>query len=264
MGRLFTFGCSFTMWPWPTWSDIMAYELKMPYQNWAIPGLGNVGIASRVLECDLLNNFTKDDIILIVWSTWTREDRFRINKYPGHGWTCTGDVHYAYDKSFIDNYCSLNNDLYKNSTAIIQTNRLYKDNIKFNGHMTVPLIQEYENKELAFDEDELELTKFYIDHVPNDGDFGSYQCSYAQINEGHPDVLTHLKYAVEVVAPKMNHVFSQESIDYFTNIHNSISQFCLTEDLTHGVDYRLKIQNYLKKEWDWFQAHYHGFMWGTK
>lgn len=259
MSRLFAFGCSFTMWPWPTWADIMAHELKLPYQNWALPGLGNVGIASRVLECDLLYKFNESDTVIILWSTWTREDRFKVKRNSAFGWTCTGDVYHSYDKNFIDNYCSLNNDLYKNSTAIIQTNRLFKDNIKFNGHMTTPLIEEYENKELGFDEIELKVTNFYKDYIPNDGQLTSI-CSYAQINESHPDVLTHLNFVRDYVAPKMNHTFSQESYNYFSEIHDSITKFCLTEDLSPGVDYRLEIQNHLNKHYGWHQAYYHGLL----
>jgi hypothetical protein len=68
-------------------------------------GLGNVGIHARLLECDLKNSFTKDDIILTVWSSWTREDRYDVAtcRFGRPTWTASGDVFRMYDKNFIDN-----------------------------------------------------------------------------------------------------------------------------------------------------------------
>ncbi len=73
--RIFTFGCSYTSFMWPTWADIIADDLCLPLQNWGIAGIGNVAIVSRMLECDLKNKFTDSDLILVNWSSWHREDR---------------------------------------------------------------------------------------------------------------------------------------------------------------------------------------------
>jgi len=73
MSRLFTFGCSFTMYAWPTYADFFGYEFNS-YENWGFPGLGNRAIAQRVAECHARNNFTKDDVVLVQWSTNTRND----------------------------------------------------------------------------------------------------------------------------------------------------------------------------------------------
>ena len=45
--RLFVFGCSFTMYAWPTYADFLGYEFDH-YENWGFPGLGNRAIAERV------------------------------------------------------------------------------------------------------------------------------------------------------------------------------------------------------------------------
>lgn len=61
--RLFTFGCSYTRWHWPSWADIIARDIGCHYENWAEPGLGNVGIQHKMLECDLkrwLNNYDEE------------------------------------------------------------------------------------------------------------------------------------------------------------------------------------------------------------
>jgi len=230
MSRLFTFGCSFTHWPWPTWADIIAYELKIPHQNWGLAGLGNVGMHSRLIECDLRNTFTQDDIILVVWSTWGREDRFNVKKSHRSNckWSATGGTRHSYDKNFIDTYCSVSNDLMKNSTAIISANKTF--DIKFNGHMVTPIINLHNDKALAFDDKEKELALFYEDCIPNDGEFTltKHPCSYALANELHPDIMSHLSYANEYICPKLNISLSDKTIDFFTKIHNELADFIKT------------------------------------
>jgi hypothetical protein len=71
--RLFTFGCSFTMYAWPTYADILGDHFEV-YENWAFPGLGNRAIAERVAECHAKNKFTKDDVVIVQWSTHIRND----------------------------------------------------------------------------------------------------------------------------------------------------------------------------------------------
>jgi len=71
--RLFTFGCSFTMYAWPTYADILGNHFEH-YENWAFPGLGNRAIAERIAECHVKNNFTKNDVVLVQWSTHIRND----------------------------------------------------------------------------------------------------------------------------------------------------------------------------------------------
>jgi hypothetical protein len=73
MKRLFAFGCSFTMYAWPTYADILGMEFDH-YENWGFPGLGNRAIAQRVAECNAKNKFTKDDTIIVQWTTHIRHD----------------------------------------------------------------------------------------------------------------------------------------------------------------------------------------------
>ena len=55
MGRLFTFGCSFTKYTWPTWADLLGLEFD-EFENWGVSGGGNVCTANRVIECIIKNN----------------------------------------------------------------------------------------------------------------------------------------------------------------------------------------------------------------
>ena len=72
--RLFTFGCSYTVYSsGPTWADLLGLEFDY-FENWGIPGLGCRAIAERIAECHTKNNFTKDDVIIVQWTTHLRYD----------------------------------------------------------------------------------------------------------------------------------------------------------------------------------------------
>ena len=262
MSRLFTFGCSYTLWPWPTWADIVAHELKIPHQNWGLPGLGNVGINNRIIECDLKNNINSDDYVLVVWSSWTREDRFKVKKShtPYMGWSCFGDVFDTYDKQFVDNYWSLSNDLYKNSTAIIQTNRIF--DIKFNGHIEKPLVNDYHDSNLGFDEREKNLAMFFEPHIPSDGIYhrDTHYCKYSkQLKESHPDVLSHLNYTIDYIMPKLGRTMSAETIDYFTRMDHDIDEFTRRTDCSDRKVFNDSLNALLIEKYNWDFNQYHGY-----
>ena len=73
--RLFTFGCSFTNYMWPTWANIVASELAIPFWNYGEGGAGKQYIFNMIMQADALHKFTEDDAIMICWSSVTREDR---------------------------------------------------------------------------------------------------------------------------------------------------------------------------------------------
>ena len=49
MRRLFTFGCSYTSWNWPTWADLLGLEVEH-FENWGHAGIGNRAIAAEFLQ----------------------------------------------------------------------------------------------------------------------------------------------------------------------------------------------------------------------
>ena len=78
MNRLFTFGCSFTLYNWPTWADLFGLEFPQAF-NWGCPGIGNRGILERLFECDARMNFVPTDTIIIQWTSYLRHDYMRTN-----------------------------------------------------------------------------------------------------------------------------------------------------------------------------------------
>lgn len=78
--RFFAFGCSFTNYYWPTWADIIGHDIPV-YENWAERGAGNHFIFNSVIEADARHKFNKDDLVIIMWSTKEREDRYSNGKW---------------------------------------------------------------------------------------------------------------------------------------------------------------------------------------
>lgn len=194
--RIFTFGCSFTNWIWPTWADIIAVQTNIPVYNGALSGLGNVGIAHRLVEYDLRYNFTESDLILIMWTGWNREDR-----YLKDGWQLCGNIfnNHFYDDKFIKKYWSLENDIIKNSSAILLANKSYKvsDNYSAFGYaVTEGIGPSYK----------IELADFYIKALPTPiiFEFGKNYNFNKRCLDGHPDILTHAKFYNEHIAKKYN------------------------------------------------------------
>lgn len=78
--RLFTFGCSLTRYHWPTWADILGQQFDY-FENWGQPSGGNNFIFNSVIECDTRNNFTPNDVIVIMWTSISRIDYYQHNKW---------------------------------------------------------------------------------------------------------------------------------------------------------------------------------------
>lgn len=97
--RLYTFGCSFTSYSWPSWADILLSEFSG--ENWAKAGGGNKFIFESLIECHVTNQITSKDLVIIMWSSFPREDRFIKN------WKLCGNIFNAeplYDKAWLDKY----------------------------------------------------------------------------------------------------------------------------------------------------------------
>lgn len=92
MKRLFVVGCSHTLYPWPTYADILAQEFD-EYYNYGIAGIGNQAIFIRLVNLIKNYNLTKDDTLIV---QWTNPHRFDFYKEP-HGWYLGGNLSIQYD-----------------------------------------------------------------------------------------------------------------------------------------------------------------------
>lgn len=119
--RLFTFGCSFTQYIWPTWADILGKNFQY-YENWGLSGAGNLYIFNSIIEANKRHTFNNDDSIIIMWSGITRNDYYNNNSWQPIG----GD--FLFKQNDIDGYEVIN-------YAYIDAIKLLFDSLKLNYKM---------------------------------------------------------------------------------------------------------------------------------
>lgn len=101
--RFFAFGCSFTSYYPPTWADILAREMpNADYYNFGQGGAGNLMINNRIAQANLKFKFNEDDLVIVMFTTMCREDR-----YIDGAWRTHGNIYNQryYNKNFVKNYC---------------------------------------------------------------------------------------------------------------------------------------------------------------
>lgn len=82
--RFFAFGCSFTKLFWPTWADLLG-SISLEYYNYGKEGAGNSFITNEIVKANLLHSFNKDDLVIVMWSTFFRLDRYYKDNWINHG-----------------------------------------------------------------------------------------------------------------------------------------------------------------------------------
>lgn len=129
--RIFAFGCSFTAYGWPTWADIIAVEAKTirtepygsQYFNYGVSGLGNLGIMARIAEANARYRFNQDDLVMVMWSTYSREDR-----WLNDGWYAMGNVwNSPYPDEWVKDFCDPVGHMIRDHAIINHTNKMLKE-----------------------------------------------------------------------------------------------------------------------------------------
>lgn len=248
--RFFAFGCSFTDYIWHTWADIIAYDLKIPTYNYGVSGIGNVGIASQMLDADLEHNFNAEDLIITVWSSWTREDKVNNQKI----WITGGNIfnNVYYDRKYIKKYWNTTDCILKNSHAIISTNKLYGKYIKFQGHISKPGHGEYV-VDSTFNLQDSKIFENYSKHFLVDNIFNIEP--YKNLTDQHPRISSHLNYVGKNIYPKLNLRLKEETKEHFKTqdekiellgdkFKNVTPQYL--DKIIRKNDYKIKIQEFKK------------------
>jgi len=238
--RLFTFGCSYTSHLWPTWADIIAYDQQIESHNQALPGAGNVYIASSMLASDLKYKFTSTDLILVNWSSWQREDRVDSNgKWRLHGSIFNNKY---FDKKFIKKYWNEYNDCKRNTDAIIGANKMF--NINYQSQLTdyedesvssatLVLAKYHEFKDIYWknNTDFFDNYEHILEAMPKKNFFddsastGNIHFNGNLTSDAHPDVLCHLSHA-KTVYEELGMKLDERTINKYENI-----QRCIIQDL---------------------------------
>lgn len=230
MGRLFAFGCSFTKYAWPTWADMIALDQNADYYNLGIAGLGNVGIASRIIEADAKFKFTADDKILILWTGFERIDWITNSEWENYG----SVFHAPKDRRgwHVKNW-SLSNDIVRNFTAIVSTNKIYKDLILWQGHSFDPVLAEHELQHMEIPEYEynkaISYAKLFESQLPDIPVciFDDFKPAFKIVDDIHPDVETHR----ELLQKYLDYDLSDNALNKINLLQNTIEQKCLAENI---------------------------------
>jgi len=233
--RLFTFGCSFTkFWQWGTWANILAYDLDIPFYNLGRGGAGNSYIANRISQSDNVYNFTKNDLVIVCWTTYSREDR-----WTEQGWVGSGNVHTdeTYPKDFIMNFCSDDHFMLKDLALINLVDGFLTN--KTNHHMCsidrmIPYGLEHflEKQQSVL----LKINPSYADviydgnlanaNVPQDQDLISPNI------DNHPTLLQHLTYLERTFETPV----STATRDHVVNTYNKWKTWILSNGTPQTED----------------------------
>ena len=224
MSRLFTFGCSYTRYTWPTWANIIAYDRNLSLYNFGLEGLGNRGIAIRMFEADMKYKFKNDDIICILWSSWDREDRFRDNRIDPQGSVFSNDK--VYGRKWIKKYYDDSNKIMKNIYDIYATNKIYKDQISWQASGF-----EYYKNDTFFENVTQEMSIYAKKIIDRYGSVlpklyywldAETENSFEYLDDKHPDILKHLKLVEEQIYPTLGFKIDQNKKERLIEMHNLI------------------------------------------
>jgi hypothetical protein len=142
---IYTLGCSFTKWHWPTWSDWLAVYSNNPVTNLAYPGHTNSLIYYTLL--DRLSTIDTSDHIYIMWTGNNRVcewyDQSWVDKkncagfFPDNNkqlWFSSGQPYQGLYKSHPDYQPSLSEMIIDNFDIVFKT-QILLDKIGCNYHM---------------------------------------------------------------------------------------------------------------------------------
>jgi len=223
--RLFTFGCSYTEYQWATWADIINFNLGIEFHNMGLSGIGNIAIFHKMLETDIKYKFSDNDLILVNWSSWTREDRI----FNG-AWGRYGNIFFnqMFNRKFVVKFWNQDNDIVKNTTAIISANRRF--GINFQSHMVdYQNSQEY-NTINTVENDSLSLYDFsnheyLMNELPDKivFDISDNSRFNLKVTDTHPDILCQLRHA-QTVCQNLGLVLSSDTVQHYQRMQQRIIQ----------------------------------------
>ena len=143
--RVFTFGCSFTLYCCPTWADLLFLEMPdAEHYNFGQGGSGNTLISNRIVQANLKYKLCETDLVIVLYTSPLREDRWINGSWHPHGNIFNQRY---YDKSFVKNYCDPVGLMLKDASTV-ELSRHYVDNLPCD---TVQLLAANIHRDLMFD-----------------------------------------------------------------------------------------------------------------
>jgi hypothetical protein len=241
-GNLFTFGCSYTMYHWPTWSDYLRPAYNKVY-NYGHAGAGNSYIFLHFMHAVTQNIITKEDTVVVQWSGLPREDKIFSNETT----FTTGGLIYnnlSYDEAYYSKYYSpyqkgLELISYIKAVRLICNNLGinykmfnmfpqwvgeflgepygYDTKLYQNAHSELNkngILSKIENLNDNSDFIQISLEEFNLDNRKEPG----YICKNSQaVIDNHPTPYIHFRYAKEILLKSIKENYSNTEIDKLAN-----------------------------------------------
>jgi len=237
MKRFIYAGCSFTHYIYPTWGDIISYDL-IKYKGFdAALNLGKGGACNNFIAHQLLLAksklaITSKDLIGVCWST---PDRFSYiadvqADFPATGWYTNGSVYNQGDGPFRQNnhyhLLTINSahsclmrtlDVYNSTNEIF--NLEYQSMLKFHENLQdmdlydylleSPMIEKIQRDYMTDSWEKIKrLPKFNVQSEFWDNTVMNQFFSH------HPDLISHLKHAQSITD------LHDDTINFFTDMHH--------------------------------------------
>jgi hypothetical protein len=216
--RIFTFGCSFTNFFWPTWAVMVSKELAhAEFYNFGLSGAGNLCISSKIAEANQRFQFCETDLVMVMWSTYLREDRWLHGRWLGAGNVYSTGL---YDKEFVENYSDVCGYLIRDCSLISMTKN-FLNNLPCQSLMMLSVPLDYLDASIGYREEVYneiqDLYKPLFFHFPTslydftkkDNDWPathSYYWNNEKHNDSHPLPTTVCNYLNEYIISLSDHV----------------------------------------------------------
>jgi len=251
--RFFAFGCSFTSYYWPTWADIIGQEFGDNFYNLAMCGAGNEFMFHRLTEAHARYNINKDDLVIICWTNFSREDRYLEGKWRSAGNMSTQTI---YPQDWVRKWFDLRGALLKTSSVIAGASHLLDTTgCEYLFTSMVPMDRLDQYNVIFADESYRDIfgvySKYYEKIYPTSMTeylYGIDQYKnpkpihmklkddkHPGMIDHHPSPSQHLKYATDIILPGLKQTLqiSEDAKDWATHWDSRIfakQPYCILDD----------------------------------
>lgn len=197
--RFFAFGCSFTSYMWPTWADVMSKEMpNAEFFNLGKSGSGNLLISLRIAEANARFKFTDTDLVMVMFTTYTREDRWVDGTWITPGNIYNNDI---YPKDWIKKFADERGYLIRDA-ALIDMSVKYLENLPCDNYcmFSVPFIEGSNECDFSGTSVHTDIIDVYQDTFTKfkpsmyELELENWDVDYKGFIDGHPTTIKYFNY----------------------------------------------------------------------
>jgi len=197
--RFFAFGCSFTSFMWPTWADVISKEMpNADFFNLGKSGSGNLLVSLRIAEANARFKFTEDDLVMVMFTTYTREDRWVESTWLTPGNIYNNDV---YPKNWVKEFADERGYMIRDA-ALIDMSMKYLEMLPCDSFsmLSVPFStgsNECDSPETVVPTDIIKLYSETFDKFkPSmyELELKNWDVDYKGFSDGHPSPIRYFSY----------------------------------------------------------------------